>query len=314
MTALADKTILITGGAGFVGRHLVARLRADGCRSLILPRSREFDLTVQTEATRLLEMHRPEIVIHLAARVGGIGANRKQPGTFLYENLVMGAHLIEASRRTGIQKFVQVGTVCSYPKFAPVPFREEALWDGYPEETNAPYGLAKKLLGEQLRAYATEFGFCGAELLLVNLYGPGDNSDPESSHVIPALIRKFSEARAQHLPSVTLWGTGRASREFLYVEDAAHAIALAAEHLERPEPVNVGSGVEIRIADLATLIAGMIGFQGEIQFDPAMPDGQPRRLLDVSRAEARLGFRASTSLVDGLRHTIAWYRDQYPQP
>lgn len=314
MTTLADKKILVTGGAGFVGRHLVARLRADGCRALILPRSREFDLRVQTEATRLLETHRPDLVIHLAARVGGIGANRKHPGTFLYENLAMGMHLVEASRRVGIEKFVNVGTVCSYPKFAPVPFREETLWDGYPEETNAPYGLAKKLVGEQLRAYAAEFGFRSAEVLLVNLYGPGDNFDPESSHVIPALIRKFSEARARQLPAVTLWGTGSASREFVYVEDAVRAIVLAAERLERPDPVNIGSGIEVRIADLATLIAEMIGFEGEIRFDSAMPDGQPRRRLDVSRAESLLGFRASTSLVEGLRHTVAWYRDQHPQP
>lgn len=314
MTLLADKRILVTGGAGFVGRHLVARLRADGCRSLVVPRSREFDLTVQTEATRLLETHRPEVVIHLAARVGGIGANRKRPGTFLYENLAMGMHLIEASRRFGIEKFVNVGTVCSYPKLAPVPFREETLWDGYPEETNAPYGLAKKLLGEQLRAYAAEFGFPSAEVLLVNLYGPGDNFDPESSHVIPALIRRFSEARARKVPSVTLWGTGGASREFVYVEDAVRAIALAAERLERPQPVNIGSGIEIRIADLATLVAGMIGFEGETRFDATMPDGQPRRRLDVSRAESLLGFRATTSLADGLRRTIAWYREQHPEP
>lgn len=251
MTTLSDKKVLITGGSGFVGRHLVARLRADGCRSLVIPRSREFDLTIQAEATRLLAVHQPEIVIHLAARVGGIGANLKRPGTFLYETLVMGAHLIEAGRRAGVEKFVQVGTVCSYPKHAPVPFREETIWDGYPEETNAPYGLAKKLIGEQLRAYATEFGFRSTELLLVNVYGPGDNFDPESSHVIPALIRKFSEARAQRLPAVTIWGTGRASREFLYVEDAVQAIALAAERLDEPEPVNVGSGVDIRIADPA---------------------------------------------------------------
>lgn len=314
MTTLADKKILVTGGAGFVGRHLVARLRADGCRALVVPRSHEFDLRVQTEATRLLETHRPDLVIHLAARVGGIGANRKHPGTFLYENLAMGIHLVEASRRVGIEKFVNVGTVCSYPKLAPVPFREETLWDGYPEETNAPYGLAKKLVGEQLRAYAAEFGFRSAEVLLVNLYGPGDNFDPESSHVIPALIRKFSEARARHLPAVTLWGTGSASREFVYVEDAVRAIVLAAERLERPDPVNIGSGIEVRIADLATLIAEMIGFEGEIRFDSAMPDGQPRRRLDVSRAESLLGFRASTMLVEGLRHTVAWYRDQHPQP
>jgi GDP-L-fucose synthase len=310
MTVLADKKILVTGGSGFVGRHLVAHLRGAGCRALITPRSHEFDLTIQTETIRLLEVHRPEIVIHLAARVGGIGANRKRPGTFLYDNLVMGAHLIEASRRAGIEKFVHIGTVCSYPKFAAVPFREETIWDGYPEETNAPYGLAKKLLGEQLRAYAAEFGFRSAELLLVNLYGPGDNFDPESSHVIPALIRKFSEARQRDLPSVTLWGTGQASREFVYVEDAVRAIALAAERLDVPDPVNVGSGNEIRIADLASLIAGVIGFRGEIRFDPSMPDGQPRRRLDVSRAEARLGFRATTSFAEGLERTIAWYRQQ----
>jgi GDP-L-fucose synthase len=257
---------------------------------------------------RLLQKERPNVVMHLAAKVGGIGANRKYPGTFLYQNLIMGTHLIEASRQLGIDKFVMVGTICSYPKFTPVPFKESDLWNGYPEETNAPYGLAKKLLLAQLQAYKQEFGFNGANVMLVNLYGPSDNFDLESSHVIPALIRKCIEAKDRGDTVLPVWGTGKPTREFLYVEDAAEALVRAAESLETPEPVNVGSGHEIAIGDLAHLIAEKTGFRGELKFDPNMPDGQPRRCLDVTRAKQLLGFEAKTSLAAGLEKTIAWYQ------
>lgn len=305
---LRDKRILVTGGSGFLGGHVVARLRQIGCRHLITPRSREYDLTREADVYRLLQTERPQVVLHLAAKVGGIGANRKHPGTFLYQNLVMGTHLIEASRRLGVEKFVMVGTICAYPKFTPVPFKETDLWNGYPEETNAPYGLAKKILLAQLQAYKQEFGFNGVNVLLVNLYGPGDNFDLESSHVIPALIRKCIEAQERGDRVLPVWGTGRPTREFLYVEDAAEALVRAAEVLETPEPVNVGSGQEISIAELARLIAEKTGFRGEIRFDPTMPDGQPRRCLDVTRAKAWLGFEARTPLEVGLDKTIAWYR------
>ncbi len=305
---LRQHRILITGGTGFLGRHVVARLRHIGARDLIIPRSAEYDLTRETDIVRLLHKERPEVVLHLAARVGGIGANRKYPGTFLYQNLIMGTQLIEYSRRLGVKKFVMVGTICSYPKFTPVPFRETDLWNGYPEETNAPYGLAKKILLAQLQAYKQEFGFNGVNVLLVNLYGPGDNFDLETSHVIPALIRKCIEAQERGERILHVWGTGRPTREFLYVEDAAEALVTAAEVLETPEPVNIGSGQEISIADLAHLIARKTGFTGEIRFDPNMPDGQPRRCLDVSRAREWLGFTAKTPLEVGLDKTIAWYR------
>lgn len=304
---LRNKRIVVTGGAGFLGRHVVARLKRDGCAEIVVPRSRQYDLTREGDVRRLLRQERPEVVIHLAARVGGIGANRRSPGTFLYQNLVMGAQLIEQARRAGVEKFVQVGTICSYPKQAPVPFREENLWDGYPEETNAPYGLAKKLLLVQVQAYRQQYGFNGINVLPVNLYGPGDNFDAETSHVIPALIRKCAEARERDEAFIDVWGTGRATREFLYVRDAARAIVLAAERLEMSEPVNIGAGREIRIADLAEMIAEKVGFRGEIRFDPSQPDGQPRRCLDVSRARELLGFEASVSLSDGLDRTIAWY-------
>jgi GDP-L-fucose synthase len=305
-----QKTILVTGGAGFLGRHLVARLRQHGCHNLILPRSRDCDLTDEQAIRRLFAERRPEVVLHLAAQVGGIGANRRNPGTFLYNNLIMGTQLIEVSRRAGVEKFLAVGTICCYPKFTPVPFKEADLWNGYPEETNAPYGLAKKMLIVQLQAYRQQFGFNGVNLLVVNLYGPGDNFDLESSHVIPALIRKFLEAQERGERVVTLWGTGRPSREFLYVEDAARAIHLAAETLETSEPVNVGSGREIAIADLAELIARRVGFDGEIRYDADKPDGQPRRCLDVTRAKELFGFEATTPLDEGLERTIAWYREE----
>jgi len=304
---IQNKRILVTGGSGFLGSHVVARLRAIGCRNIITPRSAECDLTRESDVLRLLQKERPEVVLHLAAKVGGIGANRKFPGTFLYHNLIMGTHLIEASRQYAVEKFVMVGTICSYPKFTPVPFKEEDLWNGYPEETNAPYGLAKKMLLAQLQAYKQEFGFNGVNVMLVNLYGPNDNFDLESSHVIPALIRKCIEAKERGDKVMTVWGTGKPTREFLYVEDAAEALIRAAEVLETAEPVNVGSGTEISIGDLITVIAEKTGFKGELKFDPNMPDGQPRRCLDVTRAKALLGFEAKTSFAVGLEKTINWY-------
>jgi GDP-L-fucose synthase len=258
----------------------------------------------------MLASYQPDLVIHLAAVVGGIGANRQNPGRFLYENLMMGAQLIEACRRFGVRKFVQVGTICSYPKFTPVPFQESALWDGYPEETNAPYGLAKKLLMVQLQAYRTQYGFNGVNILPVNLYGPGDNFDPRTSHVIPALIRKCLEARKRKERSIMVWGSGTPTREFLYVEDAACGVVLAAERLETSEPVNLGSGHEIAIRDLVHLIAAKTGFKGEIRFDPSQPDGQPRRCLDISLARQLLGYKPRVTLSEGLDRTVAWYQQQ----
>ena len=282
MLDLRAKRILVTGGGGFLGRNVVARLKDIGCAEIHAPRRAECDLTVAGEVRRLLADLQPQVVIHLAAQVGGIEANRRQPGTFFYSNLMMGANLIEGCRQLGgIEKFLLAGTICCYPKFAPVPFREEDLWNGYPEETNAPYGIAKKALIVQLQAYRQEFGFPGVSVLPVNLYGPGDNFDLTTSHVIPALIRKFATAAEQGSPEVVIWGTGRATREFLFVEDAARAIWLAAERLESTEPVNIGTGQEIAIADLAALIAEKTGYRGRLIFDPTKPDGQPRRQLDV---------------------------------
>jgi GDP-L-fucose synthase len=304
---LCDKRITVTGGSGFLGRHVVAELRSKGCVEVVVPRSAEYDLTRESDVQRLLADHRPEVILHLAALVGGIGANRLHPGSFLYSNLMMGAQLIEQSRRCGVQKFVQVGTICSYPKFTPVPFKESELWNGYPEETNAPYGLAKKLLIVQLQAYRQEYGFNGVNVLPVNLYGPGDNFDLESSHVIPALIRKCVEAKERGEKILPVWGTGTPTREFLYVEDAARAIVKAAELLETSDPVNIGSGHEISIADLVTVIARKVGFKGEIRLDPTKPDGQPRRCLDVTKARRLLGWEAKVNLPDGLERTVAWY-------
>jgi GDP-L-fucose synthase len=302
-----NQRILVTGGTGFLGSRVVARLRGLGCSHLIVPRRTDFDLMREADIERLLGQEEPEIVIHLAAPVGGIGANRQHPGSFLYQNLIMGVQLIEGCRKRGVQKFVQVGTVCSYPKYTPVPFKETDLWNGYPEETNAPYGLAKKLLMVQLQAYRQEYGFRGVNLLLVNLYGPGDNFDSDTSTVIPALIRKCVEARRQGRRVLSVWGTGTPTRDFLYVEDAARAIVQATQRLESPSPVNVGSGQEISIAALARLIAQKIGFEGELRFDASKPDGQPRRCLDVSRARHLIDFEATTTLDQGLDETIAWY-------
>jgi GDP-L-fucose synthase len=311
---LYSKRILVTGGAGFLGRHVVSRLRQAGCEQVFVPRSASFELTREADVCRLLAMHRPQVVVHLAAVVGGIGANRRRPGTFAHQNLIMGAHLIEHCRRAGVEKFLLTGTVCSYPHLAPVPFREADLWAGYPEETNAPYGLAKKMLLVQLQAYRKEFGFNGVTLLLTNLYGPGDNFDLDNGHVIPALIRKCVEARDQGARTIPAWGTGRASREFLFVTDAARAIHLALEHYDGAEPVNVGSGAEITIARLVRLIAEITGFQGDVCFNPGHPDGQPRRCLDTTRARMLFQFEADTPLRLGLERTVAWYEEMRRLP
>lgn len=306
---LATKRLLVTGGGGFLGRHVVDELKRAECRDVFVPRSRDYDLTRPDAVARVYDDARPDVVIHLAAVVGGIGANRENPGRFFYENLVMGAELMEQARRRGLEKFVAVGTVCAYPKFTPVPFHEDDLWNGYPEETNAPYGLAKKMLLVQAQAYRDQYGFNAIYLLPVNLYGPWDSFDPRRSHVIPALIKKCLDAIERREEVVEVWGTGSASREFLYVEDCARAIALATERYDKPAPVNIGSGSEITIRDLAQRIAELTGFDGEIRWDAGKPDGQPRRCLDVSRAAAEFGFRATMDFNEGLRRTIAWCRE-----
>ena len=303
----ADKTVLVTGGGGFLGQHVVAKLNAAGCTKVVASSKSEYDLREREQIVRLLKNAKPDLVIHLAASVGGIGANQSHPAEFFYDNAVMGIELIEQARRLNVRKFVCLGTICAYPKFAPLPFREEDLWNGYPEETNAPYGLAKKMLLVQSQAYRQEYGFNCIYLLPVNLYGPKDNFDPQTSHVIPALIRKMLDAKTRGERTVTCWGTGTASREFLYVDDAAEAILLAAERYDKPEPVNVGSGHEISIRELAALVCKLTGFDGELVWDRTQPDGQPRRRLDVARAEREFGFLAKTSLADGLRQTIEWY-------
>jgi GDP-L-fucose synthase len=305
---LAGKRLLVTGGAGFLGAPLCRLLEERGASEIVVPRKAEFDLTEADAVHRLLESARPDVVIHLAAEVGGIGANRENPGRFFYANMAMGLHLVEQARRRGVEKFVQVGTVCSYPKFTPVPFSEASLWDGYPEETNAPYGIAKKALLVMLAAYREQYGFPGIFLMPTNLYGPRDNFDPRSSHVIPALIRKCEEARLAGDASITCWGTGSASREFLYVDDCAEAIAMATERYESPEPVNIGVGKEIKIRELVELLAQVTEFEGEIRWDTSKPDGQPRRVLDTTRAQNEIGFHASTSFEEGLRTTVDWFR------
>jgi GDP-L-fucose synthase len=309
---LASRRVAVTGGAGFLGRAVVERLRQSGCERPFVPRSRAYDLRTEDGVRRFLDDARPELVLHLAASVGGIGANRAAPGRFLYENLIMGCRLIEECRRAGVQKFVCLGTVCAYPKRARVPFREDELWEGYPEETNAPYGLAKKLLLVQLQAYRAQYGFRGIYLLPVNLYGPADNFDLETSHVIPALIRKCVEARRHGAPSVDCWGTGEATREFLFVDDCAEAVVLAALRYDEPEPLNLGTGREISIRELAERIRVLTRFDGVLRWDASKPDGQPRRSLDVSRARDRLGFVARTSLDDGLLRTVEWYEREHP--
>jgi GDP-L-fucose synthase len=310
MVDLARKRVLVTGGSGFLGTHLVAALGRLGCREITVPRRADCDLTVEANVAGLFTQARPEIVIHLAAVVGGIGANRAQPGRFFYENTLMGLFVMEHARRAGVEKFVGVGTICSYPKFTPAPFTENDLWNGYPEETNAPYGLAKKLLLVQGQAYRQQYGFNAIHLLPVNLYGPGDNFDPRSSHVIPALIRKCVEARDAGRDEVVCWGDGTATREFLYVEDCADALVLAAERYEDHEPVNIGSGFEIGIKELVVLIGELTRFKGRFVFDATKPNGQPRRLLDVSRARERFGFSATTDFRSGLKRTVEWYEKQ----
>ena len=303
----SDKRVLLTGGGGFLGSFIRQRLEREQPAAVFAPGAKELDLREVAAIRTYLAAHQPNLVIHAAAVVGGIGANRLHPGRFFYENAIMGIQLIEESRLAGVKKFVQLGTVCSYPKFASIPFREDELWNGYPEETNAPYGIAKKALLVQLQAYRQEYGFNGIFLLPVNLYGPRDNFDLESSHVIPAMIRKFAEAKAGGDRSVTLWGDGTPTREFLYVEDAADGIVRAAESYNGGEPVNLGRGEEIAVSDLARLIAEKIGFHGEIVWDRTKPNGQPRRMLDVERATREFNFRALTSFDEGLARTIEWY-------
>ena len=305
-----DKRVLVTGGAGFLGSFVVEKLRERECQTVIVPRSKDYDLRDRDAIIRLFREARPELVIHLAAIVGGIGANQAHPGRFFYDNAIMGIQLMEYARQFGVQKFVAVGTVCAYPKFTAVPFKEDDLWNGYPEETNAPYGLAKKIMLVQAQAYRAQYGFNAIYLLPVNLYGPRDNFDLESSHVIPAMIRKCAEAKATGAAEIILWGDGSPTREFLYVEDAAEAIFLAAEHYNADQPVNLGCGEEISIRDLAQLITEEVGFKGRITWDTTKPNGQPRRCLDVSRAKELFGFHARHTFREGIRQTVAWYLAQ----
>jgi GDP-L-fucose synthase len=310
MSFWSTKRVLITGGAGFLGSFVVEKLRHRGCKDIFVPRRKDYDLVEMEAVKRIHKDTQPDMVIHLAARVGGIGANQANPGKFFYDNLMMGAQLMEVGRQAGVEKFVTISTICAYPKFTPVPFKEEDLWNGYPEETNAPYGLAKKMLLVQSQAYRQQYGFNSIVLFPVNLYGPRDNFDLQTSHVIPALIRKCLEAKRSDAPNIEVWGDGSPTREFLYVEDAAEGICLAAERYDSSEPVNLGSGMEISIKDLVHTIKRMIGFTGEIIWDTTKPNGQPRRSLDTSRAEKHFGFRAKTSFEEGLRRTIEWYKDQ----
>ena len=303
-----ETRVVVTGGAGFLGSFVVEKLRARGCEEIFVPRSTDYDLRDRDAIVRLYKEARPDIVIHLAAVVGGIGANRDNPGRFFYDNAIMGIQLIELARQMGVQKFVATGTICAYPKFTPIPFQEDELWNGYPEETNAPYGLAKKMMLVQTQAYREQYGFNGIFLLPVNLYGPRDNFDLHSSHVIPALIRKCAEAKKEGRAEIVLWGDGTPTREFLYVEDAAEGILLAAEHYNGEQPVNLGTGVEITIRDLAQVVASEVGFAGEVVWDTSQPNGQPRRCLDVTRAKQLFGFEATHDLRSGMAKTVAWFR------
>ena len=303
----SDKRVVVTGGAGFLGSFVVEQLRTKGCRQIIVPRSRDYDLVEMDAVRRLYADTTPDVLIHLAARVGGIGANQANPGRFFYENLMMGSQLIEIGRQRGLGKLVAIGTICAYPKFAPIPFQEDDIWAGYPEETNAPYGLAKKMMLVQSQAYRQQYGFNSIVLFPVNLYGPHDNFDLQTSHVIPALIRKCVEARDTGASEIVLWGDGTPTREFLYVEDAAEGILLAAEQYEDSRPLNLGTGEEISINGLATMIATEVGYTGRIAWDKTKPNGQPRRCLDVSRIKQTIGFQAKHTLRDGLKKTIAWF-------
>ena len=303
-----DKRVIVTGGAGFLGSYVVEKLKQQGCKDIFIPRSKEYDFTKEANIIRLYKDYPANIVIHLAAVVGGIGANQENPGKFYYDNVVMGAMLMEYARQSKIDKFVAIGTICAYPKFTPVPFKEEALWNGYPEETNAPYGLAKKMMLVQSQAYRTQYGFNSIFLLPLNLYGPGDNFNPKSSHVIPALIKKFVEAVEEGKDEVVCWGTGKPTRGFLYVEDAAEGILLATKKYDKSDPINLGTDLEISIEDLAELIAKLTGFKGKITWDESKPDGQPRRRLDTTRAKQEFNFKAKMDFTEGIKKTIDWYR------
>lgn len=310
MSFWKNKKVVVTGGAGFLGRYVVRELKAKGCPDIFIVRSKDFDLRDANDIKKLLKKTKPDIIIHLAAVVGGIGANRENPGKFFYDNLMMGTQLMEQSRLSGVKKFVAIGTICAYPKFTPVPFKEEDLWIGYPEETNAPYGLAKKMMLVQAQAYRAQYGFNAIFLLPVNLYGPEDNFSPESSHVIPALIKKCLDAIRQGEKSITVWGTGRPTREFLHVEDAARGIIMASEKYNKPDPVNLGSGFEVSIKDLVQLVARCTDFQGKIVWDRSKPDGQPQRRLDISKAKKEFGFKAKIKFEQGLQETVQWYQRQ----
>jgi len=305
---LSNKRITVTGGKGFLGTHLIRKLKEERkCQNVFIADLPEYDLRVLEDIKRMYEEQRPEIVIHLAAVVGGIGANKENPGRFFYDNAIMGIQLMHEAYLRNVEKFVALGTICCYPKYTPVPFKEKNLWDGYPEETNAPYGLAKKMLLVQSQAYRQQYGFNSIFLMPVNLYGPGDNFDPKSSHVIPALIKKCIDAKESNDDHITVWGTGKASREFIYVEDVAEGIVLATEKYDKPDPINLGAGFEIKIKDLVELIANLTSFKGKIVWDTTKPDGQPRRMLDTSKAEREFGFKAKTDFEKGLKNTIEWY-------
>ena len=306
-----NRRVLVTGGAGFLGSFVVEKLKSRGCKNVFIPRSKDYDLVDMEAVRRLYRDAKPDVVIHLAAIVGGIGANRANPGKFFYDNLMMGAQMMEEGRQVGLEKFVAIGTICAYPKFTPTPFKEDDLWNGYPEETNAPYGLAKKMLLVQAQAYRQQYGFNAIYLLPVNLYGPRDNFNPASSHVIPAIVKKCFDAIQNREDELAIWGTGKATREFLYVEDCAEGILLATENYNGSNPVNLGAGFEISIRDLAGMITRLIGYKGKIVWDTSKPDGQPRRMLDTSKAEDYFGFKAKTSFEEGLKKTVRWYKEKF---